>query len=114
MLLDSLASWAVAHALQALMRQMPENIAEAVAWRSEERRAEDDLIRRTSAPLRRFSYVPTGTRFTCEEFLAEDSSINVLELMGDAPDDDVTTDSDRYLIEHMQGYQQRAGTAEST
>ena len=97
--------------LQALIRQMPENIAEAVAWRSAERRAEDDLVRRTRAPLRRFSYVPTGTRFTCEQFLAEDSSINVLELMGDAPGEESTVDSDRYLIQQMQGYQQQVGGA---
>jgi hypothetical protein len=94
--------------MQALIRQMPENIAEAVAWRSAELRGEDDHIRSTGATLRKFEYAPVGMGMTCAEFLQKDSSINVLELMGDLPGGDNTMDSDRVLITRMEQYKQRA------
>jgi hypothetical protein len=42
-----------------------------------------------------------GPPTNCEEFLARDSSLNVLEMMGSLPDADDKTDSDAVLISRM-------------
>jgi hypothetical protein len=91
-----------------LFRQMPENVAEALAWREARVRQEDDRIRKTGAALRKFEYAPVGMGMTCKEFVERDTSINILEMMGDIPRDDNTMDSDKVLLERMEQYKQRA------
>jgi hypothetical protein len=91
-----------------MIRQMPKNIADALAWRSAKVQQEDDHIRSTGAALRKFEYAPEGSGMTCDEFLKQDSSISILEMMGDIPDDDNTMDSDQVLQERMEEYKQRA------
>jgi hypothetical protein len=86
---------------------MPENVAKALAWRKEQVREEDDRIRSTGAALRKLEYAPVGLRMTCEEFLERDTSINILEMMGEIPGDDNTMDSDKVLLERMEQYKQR-------
>jgi hypothetical protein len=97
--------------VQLLIRQLPQNLAESVAWRNMEKRNEDEFIRNSGAPLRRFTYAAPGSISTCEAFLKEDSSINILELLGDVPDDSDKMDSDKYLQERMRLYgQERLNT----
>lgn len=93
-----------AHAVQIMMRQLPANVAEAVAWRSRQKREGDDAWRATGLPARRFTYTSADVLRTCDSFLAEDTSINVLEhieRLGGIPGDEDTEDSDKVLRERM-------------
>jgi hypothetical protein len=95
--------------VQILLRQLPDNVGDSMAWRSTAKREEDDLVRQNGARkthLRRFNYTNAAALHQCGDFLREDSSLNILELMGPVPPDDVKKDSDRLLIERMRAYQQ--------
>ena len=90
--------------VQIMMRQFPANVAEAVAWRTREKREEDASWRSTGSPSRRFSYAAPNVLSTCEGFLAEDTSINVLEhieRLGGIPGPNDKEDSDKVLKMRM-------------
>jgi hypothetical protein len=93
--------------VQIMLRQLPESIGETMAWRTEEKRDEDDLVRSTGARLRRFNYTTAATIARCEDFLREDTSINILEHIAPTLEDD-RKDSDRVLIERMRAYRRVA------
>lgn len=92
------------HALQLIMRQEALRLAQSVPRRSEDQQAADRERRAQPNTLYPFRYAddaPGGKPTTCEQFLASDSSMNILELMGPLPEPDDTRDSDRVLISRM-------------
>jgi hypothetical protein len=87
------------------MRQEAQHLPSSVPRRSASRQAEDAAgrARAASEPLP-FAYAhdtPQGPPDSCEAFMAADSSLNILELMGPLPEAGDTRDSDQVMISRM-------------
>lgn len=91
--------------LQLLIRQDAPRLAQSLPRRSSLRQSEDATLRKLEdTAVGNFTYSelrPDGAPTSCGQFLAEDSSLNILELMGPLPGKDDTRDSDVVLTSRM-------------
>ena len=90
--------------VQLIIRQEAARLVQSVPRRSHQQVLEDSA--RRAQPTTQFPFAfaedtVAGPPTTCEEFLDQDSSLNVLEMMGPVPDPDDKTDSDATLIKRM-------------
>jgi hypothetical protein len=87
-----------------MIRQEAARLVQSVPRRSSQRVQEDTERRVQSSTQFHFAFAEdtvSGPPTNCEEFLARDSSLNVLEMMGPLPDANDKTDSDAVLISRM-------------
>lgn len=94
--------------LQILIRQDAPKLEQSLPRRSELKQAEDDALRQLqNTSVGNFTYSelrPHGAPANCAQFLSEDSSLNILELMGPLPGAGDTRDSDAFLTTRMFQY----------
>lgn len=87
-----------------MIRQDAARLVQSVPRRHNQQVVEDTA--RRAQPTTQFPFAfaedtVAGPPTNCEEFLALDSSLNVLEMMGAVPDPNDKTDSDATLIARM-------------
>lgn len=90
--------------MQLIIRQEAARLVQSIPRRSSQQVLEDSARRAQSTTQFPFAFAEdtvAGPPTTCQEFLALDSSLNVLEMMGAVPDPDDKTDSDATLIKRM-------------
>lgn len=91
-----------------IVKQFPPGLTAAMPQRSAQRQAADAAFRAVrDRELGRFTYAelrPGGGPATCEQFLAEDSSLTVLDLLGPLPPAGDGRDSDAVLVSRMHRY----------
>lgn len=94
--------------LQLLIRQDAHKLSQSIPRRSSIRQVEDEALRRhQDTVVGNFTYSdlrPNGPPNTCDQFLGEDSSLNILELMGPTPSAGDVRDSDVVLTSRMYQY----------
>ena len=91
-----------------IVKQFPPDPAATMPQRSVQRQAADTAFRAVSdREIGRFTYAdlrPGGGPASCEQFLAEDSSLTVLDLLGPLPTADDGRASDAVLVSRMHRY----------
>lgn len=94
--------------MQLLIRQDAPRLSQSLPRRSSLRLAEDEALRQLqNISVGNYTYSelrPDGAPSSCEQFLVEDSSLNILELMGPLPGIEDTRDSDVVLSSRMYQY----------
>ena len=91
-----------------MVRSFTPTLREQTPHRTKRRLAADAAFREVNDfTVGNFTYAllrPGGVPQTCEQFIEEDSSLTVLELMGPIPDANDTRDSDVVLVSRMFQY----------
>lgn len=90
--------------MQLMIRSEASRLMQSVPRRPSEKVAQDTAIRAQASMQHPFAFAEdtmAGPPTNCAEYLSQDSSLNVLELMGPLPEPDDKTDSDATLIARM-------------